>query len=145
MEMVAGAVFLLTMHAVNGTRGHISSIMFGVPGDGDDAATTVDGYSVAKKGEAGRAGRILLAGNAGLQLRGSFLGLVASLILFGFWVTIPLFLLAFLRGVVEESWRLSLALSAGGSMPLALVFHIGLGVTLHRHFLLEPVLDHFLG
>jgi TctA family transporter len=55
MEMVAGAVFLLTMHAVNGTSGQISSIMFGVPGDGDDAATTVDGYPMAKKGEAGRA------------------------------------------------------------------------------------------
>jgi TctA family transporter len=48
-------VFLLTMHAVNGTSGQISSIMFGVPGDGDDAATTIDGYPMAKKGEAGRA------------------------------------------------------------------------------------------
>jgi TctA family transporter len=43
------------MHAVNGTSGQISSIMFGVPGDGDDAATTLDGYPMAKKGEAGRA------------------------------------------------------------------------------------------
>ena len=48
MEMVAGAVFLLTMHACNGTSGQISSIMFGVPGDGDDAATTLDGYPMAK-------------------------------------------------------------------------------------------------
>src|SRR5882672_10852660 len=55
MDMKLGAVFLLTMHAVNGTSGQISSIMFGVPGDGDDAATTVDGYPMAKKGEAGRA------------------------------------------------------------------------------------------
>jgi putative tricarboxylic transport membrane protein len=55
MDMIAGAVFLLTMHAVNGTSGQISSIMFGVPGDGDDAATTLDGYPMAKKGEAGRA------------------------------------------------------------------------------------------
>lgn len=55
MDKVAGAVFLLTMHAVNGTSGQISSIMFGVPGDGDDAATTIDGYPMAKKGEAGRA------------------------------------------------------------------------------------------
>jgi len=55
MDMKAGAVFLLTMHAVNGTSGQISSIMFGVPGDGDDAATTLDGYPMAKKGEAGRA------------------------------------------------------------------------------------------
>jgi TctA family transporter len=55
MDMVAGAVFLLTMHAVNGTSGQISSIMFGVPGDGDDAATVLDGHPMAKKGEAGRA------------------------------------------------------------------------------------------
>src|SRR3954468_24025909 len=55
MQMIPGAVFLLTMHAVNGTSGQISSIMFGVPGDGDDAATTIDGYPMAKKGEAGRA------------------------------------------------------------------------------------------
>ena len=55
MDMISGAVFLLTMHAVNGTSGQISSIMFGVPGDGDDAATTIDGYPMAKKGEAGRA------------------------------------------------------------------------------------------
>ena len=55
MDMIPGAVFLLTMHAVNGTSGQISSIMFGVPGDGDDAATTIDGYPMAKKGEAGRA------------------------------------------------------------------------------------------
>src|ERR671921_1221411 len=55
MDMTQGAVFLLTMHAVNGTSGQISSIMFGVPGDGDDAATTLDGYPMAKKGEAGRA------------------------------------------------------------------------------------------
>jgi putative tricarboxylic transport membrane protein len=55
MDKVSGAVFLLTMHAVNGTSGQISSIMFGVPGDGDDAATTIDGHPMAKKGEAGRA------------------------------------------------------------------------------------------
>ena len=78
-----------------------------------------------------------------LVLWGSFLGLVASLILFGFYVTIPLFLVAFLRGYAKESWRFSLALSGGGSALLALVFHVGLGVVLHQGFLLEPVLDHF--
>jgi putative tricarboxylic transport membrane protein len=66
MEKVAGAVFLLTMHACNGTSGQISSIMFGVPGDGDDAATTIDGYPMAKKGEAGRAlGASVMASGVG--------------------------------------------------------------------------------
>jgi len=55
MDMIAGAVFLLTMHAVNGTSGQISGIMFGIPGDGDDAATTLDGHPLAKKGQAARA------------------------------------------------------------------------------------------
>jgi putative tricarboxylic transport membrane protein len=54
-QAIPGAIFLLTMHAVNGTSGQISSIMFGVPGDGDDAATVLDGYPMAKRGEAGRA------------------------------------------------------------------------------------------
>ena len=80
-----------------------------------------------------------------LVLWGSFLGLITSLLLFGFYVTIPLFLIAFLRGYAKESWRFSLALSAGGSMLLALVFDVGLGVVLHKGFLLEPVLDQFLG
>ena len=80
-----------------------------------------------------------------LVLWGSFLGLIASLILFGFYVTIPLFLVAFLRGYAKESWRFSLMLSAVGSALLALVFHVGLGVVLHKGFLLEPVLDHFFG
>ncbi len=55
MDTVSGCVFLLTMHAVNGTSGQISSIMFGIPGDGDDAATTLDGYPLAKQGQAARA------------------------------------------------------------------------------------------
>jgi TctA family transporter len=55
MDMISGAVFLLTLHAVNGTSGQISSIMFGIPGDGDDAATTLDGYPLAKQGQAARA------------------------------------------------------------------------------------------
>src|SRR5690606_36415047 len=51
-DMVAGAVFLLSMHAVGGTAGQLTSIMFGVPGEGDAAATIVDGYPMAQKGEA---------------------------------------------------------------------------------------------
>lgn len=66
MDMIAGAVFLLTMHAVNGTSGQISSIMFGIPGDGDDAATTLDGHPLAKKGQAARAlGASITASGAG--------------------------------------------------------------------------------
>ena len=55
MDPVPGAVFLLAMHAVVHTGGSIPSILFGVPGTGPDAATIVDGYPMAQRGEAGRA------------------------------------------------------------------------------------------
>ena len=55
MQPLAGAVFLVSMHAVVHTGGSIPSILFGIPGTGPDAATVVDGYPMAQKGEAGRA------------------------------------------------------------------------------------------
>ena len=55
MEPIPGAIFLLAMHAVVHTGGSIPSILFGVPGTGPDAATIVDGYPMAQRGEAGRA------------------------------------------------------------------------------------------
>ena len=55
MDMIPGAVFLLSMHAVVHTGGSIPSILFGVPGTGPDAATIVDGYPMTQKGQAGRA------------------------------------------------------------------------------------------
>jgi TctA family transporter len=47
--------FLLGMHSVTATTGDITSILFGVPGEGLSAATVVDGHPMAKRGEAGRA------------------------------------------------------------------------------------------
>ena len=47
MDMTAGAVFLLAMHAVVHTGGSIPSILFGIPGTGPDAATIVDGFPMA--------------------------------------------------------------------------------------------------
>ena len=55
MDPLAGSVFLLAMHAVVHTGGSIPSILFGVPGTGPDAATIVDGFPMAQRGEAGRA------------------------------------------------------------------------------------------
>jgi putative tricarboxylic transport membrane protein len=43
------------MHSVAATTGDITSILFGVPGEGLSAATVVDGHPMAKKGEAARA------------------------------------------------------------------------------------------
>ena len=74
MDMMPGAVFLLAMHSVVHTGGQIPSIMFGVPGTGADAATIIDGYPMAKKGQAGRAlGASLAASGVG--------GVVGALVL----------------------------------------------------------------
>jgi TctA family transporter len=55
MEPVEAFAFLLGMHSVTSTTGDITSVLFGVPGEGSAAATILDGHAMAKKGEAGRA------------------------------------------------------------------------------------------
>jgi len=55
MEPTAAFAFLLGSNAVTATTGDITSVLFGVPGEGITAATIVDGHPMAKKGEAGRA------------------------------------------------------------------------------------------
>lgn len=55
MEPVEAFAFLLGMHSVVATTGDITSVLFGVPGEGTSAATILDGHAMAKKGEAGRA------------------------------------------------------------------------------------------
>src|SRR5919204_6952551 len=55
MNPAEAFAFLLGMHSVAATTGDITSILFGVPGEGLSAATVVDGYPMAKQGEAGRA------------------------------------------------------------------------------------------
>ncbi|HEY3074855.1 MAG TPA: tripartite tricarboxylate transporter permease [Burkholderiales bacterium] len=55
MQPVEAFAFLLGMHSVVATTGDITSVLFGVPGEASSAATILDGYAMAKKGEAGRA------------------------------------------------------------------------------------------
>ena len=55
MSPAEAFAFLLGMHSVVATTGDITSVLFGVPGEGTTAATVLDGYAMAKKGEAGRA------------------------------------------------------------------------------------------
>ncbi len=55
MDPTSAFAFLLGSNAVTATTGDITSILFGVPGEGVSAATVVDGHPMAKKGEAGRA------------------------------------------------------------------------------------------
>jgi putative tricarboxylic transport membrane protein len=55
MSPAEAFAFVLGMHSVAATTGDITSILFGVPGEGLSAPTAVDGYPMAKNGEAGRA------------------------------------------------------------------------------------------
>ena len=54
-EPIAAFAFLLGMLAVTGTTGDLTSILFGIPGEGSSAALILDGYPMSKNGEAGRA------------------------------------------------------------------------------------------
>src|SRR5574340_305815 len=45
--------FLLGMHSVVQTTGDITSVLFGIHGEGTTLATIVDGYPMTKRGEAG--------------------------------------------------------------------------------------------
>jgi len=66
--------FLLGMHSVVQTTGDITSILFGIPGEATTVATIVDGYPMAKKGEAGRAlGAALMSSLVGAIFGAAFL------------------------------------------------------------------------
>src|ERR671919_1131334 len=55
MDPITAFAFLLGSNAVTATTGDITSVLFGVPGEGITAATIVDGHPMAKTGQAGRA------------------------------------------------------------------------------------------
>jgi hypothetical protein len=76
-----------------------------------------------------------------LVLWGYFLGFIGGVLLFGFWVAIPIFLITFLRFQAEANWRSSLLLGIGGSIALFMMFERGLKVQVHRGFVTEYVLE----
>ena len=53
MEPTTAFAFLLGSNAVTATTGDVTSVLFGVPGEGICAAAIVDGHPMAKNGEAG--------------------------------------------------------------------------------------------
>lgn len=71
---------------------------------------------------------------------GYFAGLVAGILVLGFLVTIPVFLVLFIRRWGRAGWRFALGLAAAGSAVLYLGFVKGLGVVLHAGFLTEYLL-----
>ncbi|HET6620815.1 MAG TPA: tripartite tricarboxylate transporter permease [Dongiaceae bacterium] len=55
MDPAFGVVLLLSMHSVVHTGGSVPSILIGVPGGAPEAATVLDGFTMAKKGQAAEA------------------------------------------------------------------------------------------
>ena len=76
MEPIAAFAFLLGMHAVVATTGDITSVLFGIPGEGTAVATIFDGHPMAKRGEAGRAlGAVLFSSLVGAIIGAAVLAL----------------------------------------------------------------------
>src|SRR5688572_28739152 len=66
MNAVEAFAFLLGMTAVTATTGDIMSVLFGVPGEPCTASTIVDGHTMSRTGEAGRAlGAVLMSSLVG--------------------------------------------------------------------------------
>ncbi|MFD3263065.1 tripartite tricarboxylate transporter permease [Phenylobacterium ferrooxidans] len=117
----AGAVFLIAFHSVVHTSGSIPAILLGTPTSSTEAATAIDGYAMARRGQAARAIGATLSASA-------FGGLVGALFLF---LAVPLALVLVTHVGAPEIVTLSAlgllsiaALSggwlAGGLMAVAL-------------------------
>lgn len=74
---------------------------------------------------------------------GYFLGLIAGILLFGFWISVPLFIASFLRYYAERTWRFSLLLTVIATTIFYCAFVLGLKVVLHEGFVVEAIKDHF--
>jgi hypothetical protein len=96
-------------------------------------------------------GNMLLPSDAGIDPRehlrretiawAYFLALILGIILFGFHVSVPLFLLLFLRYRAGVSWKMTIAGTALASFVLFFAFERVLHLPLHPGFITERVLD----
>jgi putative tricarboxylic transport membrane protein len=81
MSPIAGFAFLLGLHAVVHTGGAIPAILFDTPGTGPNAATCIDGFPMAQKGEAGRAlGAALMSSMLGGVLGAVFMATIIPVV-----------------------------------------------------------------
>ena len=73
LEPINAFALLVAMFATTSNTGELTSILFGVPGEGTTAASILDGHPMATRGEAGRAMGASLASSA----MGAIIGVVA--------------------------------------------------------------------
>ncbi len=112
-EPISAFAFLLGMLAVTSTTGDLTSILFGIPGEGSSAALILDGYPMSKNGEAGRA--------LGAAIMSSVLGSVI--------------------GALSLALSIPIMRPLGPALRLAgIIYHRDHGHHLHRH-LGRPIAD----
>jgi hypothetical protein len=80
-----------------------------------------------------------------LLIWGYFLAFIAGILLFGFRMAIPAFLIGFLRFEARARWRTALVLGIGASVILILLFEHVLRVSLHSGFVTDYLADLFGG
>jgi Tripartite tricarboxylate transporter TctB family len=70
---------------------------------------------------------------------GYFLGLIACILLLGFRIAVPIFLIAFLRFHAGASWRSALISGGAGALAMYVLFEKVLRVSLHTGFLTDLI------
>lgn len=124
MDPVTAIAFLLGLGSVTTTSDVMTAILFGVPGHASAQATVLEGYPMAKRGEAGRALSVsysgaMLGGLFGALMLGIALPLLRPVMLY---IGSPELLAAALFGI-------SMVASLSGSAPLRGLVAAGLGIT----------------
>lgn len=69
-----------------------------------------------------------------LVMWGYFVAFIAAILAFGFYASVPVMLVAFLRMQADASWKFSLSLAAAATIALYLMFGALLGIQLHPGF-----------
>ena len=72
-----------------------------------------------------------------------FVSFIASVLVFGFYISVPVMLLTFLRRQAQASWRFAVILAATATLVLYLMFGVILHVELHHGFLTPVILRMF--
>jgi hypothetical protein len=80
-----------------------------------------------------------------LALWSWFVGFIAGILLFGFWLTIPVFLVAFLRVQARAGWPRALLLGLGATAVLLATFELVFRLDVHAGFITEYLRERFFG
>lgn len=73
----------------------------------------------------------------------AFLGLILGILLFGFRITVPVFLIGFLRFQAGVCWRHALIYGGAGALLMHVLFERVLRVSLHAGFLTDLIFGWF--